>query len=290
MTAERQMEPVLGPLLEELAAPRVPDYFDAMMVQIVRAPQRRGWWWPGITPERTERSRGSLGPARLVPALVLAGLLLALLWAAAIGSRFVSRPPTLEQLMSRPWQDTPITPSAEVISAMDDYCLARLETIPGSKTRVLLDIRGGQQAHAIYAHDLGYSTCDLLLRQDGTLHGSYTLPAEGEPVASRNPMMGVEGPPRYGLQGGTGDDRVYGESVGGRIAPTVAAVDIVLVDGRRIHASVGGGFYFGWWVEEPLGGEMSRPLVVDRVEGLDPAGRVLTGVNGWFLPEFQDPP
>ncbi len=36
--------------------------------------------------------------------------------------------------------------------------------------------------------------------------------------------------------------------------------------------------------------EMSRPFTIDRVEGPDAGGRVLTGVNGWLLPEFQDPP
>jgi hypothetical protein len=289
MTAERQMDRVLGPLLEELAAPHVPDYFDEMMAHVVRAPQRRARWWPGITVRPSEH-RGAFGRAvQLVPALLLIGLLLALVWAAAIGRELMSRPAPLEQLMSEPWRDAPMTASAEALAAIDDYCLDQLDTIPGSKTRELVDIRGGYQAHAIYTHDQGYSTCDLQLRQDGTLDGSYTLPAEG-PVATRNPMLGVEAPPRYGLTGGSGDERVFGESVGGRISPRVAEVDIVLTDGRRIQASVGGGFYFGWWPEKPPGDAMSRPVPVDRVEGIDAGGRVLTGVNGWLLPEFQDTP
>jgi len=289
MTAEREMDGVLGPLLEELAAPHVPDYFDDMVARTVRAPQRRGWWWPAISLRPTERRGGLFGRRQLVPALLLAALLLAVLWAVVIGSRLLLRPSRLEDLMSRPWQEAPFTPTPEAVAAVDGFCLPRFEPIPGTKDLVLLDVRGGDQAHAVYIHDLGYSTCDLVLGTDGTLDGSYTLPAE-EPAPTRNPMMGVEAPPQYGLNGGTGNERIYGESVGGRVAPNVAAVDIVLTDGRRIHASVGGGFYFGWWVTEPPGEATSVPYPVDRVEGHDASGRVLTGVNGWFLPEFQEPP
>jgi hypothetical protein len=283
------MERRLAGLLEEVAAPHVPAYFDAMIARAVGGRQRRAWL-PEL-PTLTLR-------AQVVPLVLLTTLLALLVWAAAIGSqRAVPRPSpfAVHELLAMGWQARPVVVPPDLAAQIDARCSPLVRRQVGALPRLVLDVRGGHVAHALYTDGSAWSVCEVPVESDGTLSARVTLPSEAGPAATRNPMMGAEEPPRHGLGGSTGSSWGYGESAAGRIAPIVSRVEIVLRDGRRVEASVGGGWYVAWWPAEPPvtasdGGIVAVEPTMDRVEGFDDTGTLVTGVNGWLLPAFQPRP
>jgi hypothetical protein len=279
------MDPALREYLEQIASPRVPDYFELMVSRTVSTRQRPvwlvgSWWvsrWPVLAP-------GTATQRALLLALV-ALLAMALVGAAFVGSQLLrsDRPiADLETVSILPWQPRPLVPAPSLLSWLDEACIAEIQRQydpAATAHRWLVDVRGGGYIIAWYGADQSFSWPS---RETGYCYAKVVPGRPPEvvqmtwsPPAMVRPPQGVMLMPQpQGPNSDFGDPAPAHvgplnsfvplplSNVAGHVAPEVKRVEAILATGQRVEASLSGTAYAFWLPALPQGKELSFQRVV----------------------------
>jgi hypothetical protein len=295
------MDPTVRQYLEEIASPRVPDYFERMVGRSARTRQRPAWlvgsWWVSRSPVAAS------GPAmQRALVLALAALLaIALIGAGVVGSQLVrgDRPlADLQAVATLPWQPRPLLPAPSLLSWLDEACTAeiRRQYDPAATPhRWLVDVRGGGYIMAWYGADQPFTWPS---RESGYCYAKVlpgrapeVLQMTWSPPGTMRPPEGVVLRPQLQGEntdlGGPGPPALSGplpsfvpvplSHVAGHVAPEVERVEAILATGERVEASVSGTAYALWLPALRNGQEVSFQRIV-AYEAFGADGRTLAVV------------
>jgi hypothetical protein len=160
------------------------------------------------------------------------------------------------------WQAVPLPPDPGLAAQAAEACRPLDEVFAAQV--VLQDQRTASTAGFLLASPGWIGSCMFSGNGGGSSSGwqSGPLPALVGAIAVDEQSSGGVG---------TGNATMHG----GRIAPQVVAVDVVLADGTRVRASVGNGHWLAWWTGGWLADTISATSAAGAVE-------VLTwGPDGW---------
>lgn len=183
-------------------------------------------------------------PAHLA-ATVLAGFALV----ACAGEADPEPSPEPVHAIDEPWQAAPFRIGETILGLAVTTCRAdgALPALP----LAVADARGGGQVTLLFADPSSEYECTVAGRPDGSLEfkgggggpsGLNQLPDPGVAQVSGTSTIGTIGGP-----GGGGANTGASSAVSGRVGAAVAAVDVILPDGRRIRASTANGWFSAWW-------------------------------------------
>jgi hypothetical protein len=144
--------------------------------------------------------------------------------------------------LAEPWQPIPFAVDQRLVTAADKACDG-MGKPPGTTLRII-DARGANRLLLVYAGPKDELDCHVKVNAAGEATSDI-----GSGSGSSDPFP-VPGPGQVenlsASSGGEGPDAV--SSVVGQAGPGTGAVEVTLVDGRRVRASLGpSGWFAAWW-------------------------------------------
>ncbi|TXR56154.1 hypothetical protein [Quadrisphaera setariae] len=230
---------------------------EALLARVLATPRTPEDLTRGTTTATVRRS------ARLRRRWVLVGAAAAVTAAGLVASQVVSDAGTPQAFAS--WTSDPTPLTAEQAATAEADCLALMtdegRTPRGERVAGLADTRGGYLA-ALAATDQGVATCLSALpgRRDpvlgaGTGLGAW-VPADAVAAPAPDGTTVVFGGGMTTAQGS------YTQAFG-RAGADVTGVVLTDADGRRVQATLGGGWFTAWWPAEATDSLTVRTTLAD---------------------------